>query len=349
MSTSSPAATVLRTEFRLFGREPAALFWVMLSPTVLLVILGLIPSFREASEDLGGRRVIDVYVPVSVLFALIMAGLQAMPPVLAAYRERRRPPPDRASTHPRPARALLAARLVAARHAPRSCILGARDHGAVGIAFGVTPCRDDHPVVGIRPRAACSPSRAPWLPRPRPCAAGVRAAKVATAVGPASSSCPCACPAGGWVPVQAMPDTRQRRPSGCSSPPRTTRSTDAPPGDRGRRHRVPPEGRAPRGAVRGGAGRRRGPYGPAPRPSPPGWSPPSARRPPPTAPRSPPGRARSSPSCAKGTANRAIAAELFISEATVKTHLTHIYGKLGVNDRASAVATGYERGILGGA
>ncbi|MFD0072317.1 response regulator [Streptomyces sp. NPDC127166] len=52
---------------------------------------------------------------------------------------------------------------------------------------------------------------------------------------------------------------------------------------------------------------------------------------------------------AKGTANRAIAAELFISEATVKTHLTHIYAKLGVKDRAAAVATGYDRGILGGA
>ncbi|MDT9689738.1 response regulator transcription factor [Streptomyces sp. P9(2023)] len=50
---------------------------------------------------------------------------------------------------------------------------------------------------------------------------------------------------------------------------------------------------------------------------------------------------------AKGTANRAIAAELFISEATVKTHLTHIYGKLGVKDRAAAVAVAYERGILG--
>ncbi|MFD7965233.1 response regulator [Streptomyces zaomyceticus] len=50
---------------------------------------------------------------------------------------------------------------------------------------------------------------------------------------------------------------------------------------------------------------------------------------------------------AKGTGNRAIAAELFISEATVKTHLTHIYGKLGVNDRAAAVAAGYDRGILG--
>ncbi|THA25268.1 response regulator transcription factor [Streptomyces sp. RKND-216] len=51
---------------------------------------------------------------------------------------------------------------------------------------------------------------------------------------------------------------------------------------------------------------------------------------------------------AAGTANREIARRLFISEATVKTHLTHLYAKLGVNDRAAAVAVGYERGILGG-
>ncbi|MET8573050.1 response regulator transcription factor [Streptomyces sp. NPDC004783] len=50
---------------------------------------------------------------------------------------------------------------------------------------------------------------------------------------------------------------------------------------------------------------------------------------------------------AKGTTNREIARELFISEATVKTHLTHLYAKLGVSDRAAAVAKGYERGILG--
>ncbi|MEE1804774.1 response regulator [Streptomyces sp. NPDC101062] len=50
---------------------------------------------------------------------------------------------------------------------------------------------------------------------------------------------------------------------------------------------------------------------------------------------------------ARGTPNREIAVELFISEATVKTHLTHLYAKLGVKDRAAAVAAGYDRGILG--
>ena len=42
---------------------------------------------------------------------------------------------------------------------------------------------------------------------------------------------------------------------------------------------------------------------------------------------------------ARGCSNREAAARLFISEATVKTHLLHIYAKLGVNDRAAAVAT----------
>jgi len=50
---------------------------------------------------------------------------------------------------------------------------------------------------------------------------------------------------------------------------------------------------------------------------------------------------------ARGTSNREIAKELFISEATVKTHLTHLYGKLGVKDRAAAVAVAYDRHILG--
>ncbi|MCD2112254.1 response regulator transcription factor [Rhodococcus rhodochrous] len=50
---------------------------------------------------------------------------------------------------------------------------------------------------------------------------------------------------------------------------------------------------------------------------------------------------------AKGTSNRAIAQELFVSEATVKTHLAHVFAKLEVKDRAAAVAAAYDRGILG--
>jgi DNA-binding NarL/FixJ family response regulator len=50
----------------------------------------------------------------------------------------------------------------------------------------------------------------------------------------------------------------------------------------------------------------------------------------------------------RGSSNRETAAKLFISEATVKTHLLHLYAKLGVRDRAAAVAAGFERGLLGG-
>jgi DNA-binding NarL/FixJ family response regulator len=49
---------------------------------------------------------------------------------------------------------------------------------------------------------------------------------------------------------------------------------------------------------------------------------------------------------ARGATNREAAKRLFISEATVKTHLLHLYAKLGVSDRAAAVATAYDRGLL---
>lgn len=50
---------------------------------------------------------------------------------------------------------------------------------------------------------------------------------------------------------------------------------------------------------------------------------------------------------ARGMPNKQIARELFVSEATVKTHLGHVFDKLGATDRAAAVAAAYEQGILG--
>jgi DNA-binding NarL/FixJ family response regulator len=49
---------------------------------------------------------------------------------------------------------------------------------------------------------------------------------------------------------------------------------------------------------------------------------------------------------ARGRTNKEIGAALFISEATVKTHLLHIFAKLDVQDRTQAVTVALDRGIL---
>ncbi|GAA2710858.1 MULTISPECIES: response regulator transcription factor [Streptomyces] len=49
---------------------------------------------------------------------------------------------------------------------------------------------------------------------------------------------------------------------------------------------------------------------------------------------------------AEGLPNRQISKRLFISEATVKTHLVHIYDKLGVDSRTAAVAAGLAAGLI---
>ncbi|GAA0424132.1 response regulator [Leifsonia naganoensis] len=50
---------------------------------------------------------------------------------------------------------------------------------------------------------------------------------------------------------------------------------------------------------------------------------------------------------ADGATNREVGSRLHVSEATVKTHLLSVYTKLGVGDRAAAVAEGFRRGLLG--
>ena len=48
---------------------------------------------------------------------------------------------------------------------------------------------------------------------------------------------------------------------------------------------------------------------------------------------------------AEGRSNAEIAAELFVSTATVKTHINNLFAKIGVRDRAQAVRYAFRHGI----
>jgi ABC-2 type transport system permease protein len=81
-------AELTLTELKLFLRDPTALFFAVIFPPLLLGILGAIPSFREPSQDLGGQRVIDLYVPITIALVLAMLAISVVPTYLATYREK---------------------------------------------------------------------------------------------------------------------------------------------------------------------------------------------------------------------------------------------------------------------
>ncbi|TJZ54677.1 ABC transporter permease [Streptomyces piniterrae] len=201
-ATARPAAAraVLKAEARLFRREPGGLFWITVFPTLLLVVLGSIPSFRETNASLGGLRLIDAYVPVSVLLAMIMAGLQAMPPVVTGYRERgilRR----MSATPVRPG-ALLGAQM--GLHGAATLVSAALTLLVGRLAFDVPLPRQIFGYV-----LALALAVLVMLALGALVSALSRTQKIAGAVG-SIVVFPMMFSAGVWLPVQAMPDTLAR-------------------------------------------------------------------------------------------------------------------------------------------
>ncbi|MET9683592.1 ABC transporter permease [Streptomyces coeruleorubidus] len=200
MSTAVINTAVLRAESRLFRREPGSLFWILLFPALLLGVLGSVPSFREAQDGLGGLRIVDVYVPVCVLVALIMAGVQAMPPTLTGYRENgilRR----LSATPVRPSSLLAAQMLVNGLAALASTLLTL----AVGrLAYDVRlPEQPAGYLLALVLAVLAALSLGAVI------SARARTTKIATATGTAVFFPMMFC-AGVWVPVQAMPDLLAR-------------------------------------------------------------------------------------------------------------------------------------------
>jgi ABC-2 type transport system permease protein len=191
---------VLRTEVRLFRREPGALFWILLFPTLLLVILGSIPSFRHHEADLGGLRTIDVYVPVAVLLGLIVGGLQSMPQTLTGYRERGIL--RRMSTTPVRPTALLTAQMTVYGGAALASALLALLVGRFAFAVRL-PEQPAGYLLALVPAVLVALALGAVI------SALSRTTKIAGAIGSAVFFPSMFC-AGVWAPVQTMPDVLAR-------------------------------------------------------------------------------------------------------------------------------------------
>jgi ABC-2 type transport system permease protein len=78
---------LLRTECKLFVREPMMIFWGVLFPVALLVIIGAATGDKH-QKALGGLRFIVVYTPTVMVFTLAILALNALPAALATYRDK---------------------------------------------------------------------------------------------------------------------------------------------------------------------------------------------------------------------------------------------------------------------
>ncbi|HEY8454538.1 MAG TPA: ABC transporter permease [Actinopolymorphaceae bacterium] len=74
-------------EAKLLLREPIALWFGILFPTVLLLGMGAIPALREPSAAFGGARFVDFWTPTALVMSLAVLGLQHIPTVVSTYRE----------------------------------------------------------------------------------------------------------------------------------------------------------------------------------------------------------------------------------------------------------------------
>ncbi|PRX46937.1 ABC-2 type transport system permease protein [Prauserella shujinwangii] len=82
----SALARLTATETRLFFREPTIVFFTLAFPPILLVILGLVPAFREPDEN--GIRMIGLYVPIIIVMSVALFALTSLSQLLATYRDK---------------------------------------------------------------------------------------------------------------------------------------------------------------------------------------------------------------------------------------------------------------------
>jgi ABC-2 type transport system permease protein len=76
------------TETKLLGRAPAALFWIIGFPLGAIIVLGLIPAANKPVASFDGASVLQTYLPIALIFTLVMSAVNLLPATLVGYRER---------------------------------------------------------------------------------------------------------------------------------------------------------------------------------------------------------------------------------------------------------------------
>lgn len=84
---SGATGALLRNEARLLRREPGAVVWAVVLPIVAAIVLANVPATRSPSEGLGGWSFSQVYLPTLIIFTASLLSVQALPALLAKYRE----------------------------------------------------------------------------------------------------------------------------------------------------------------------------------------------------------------------------------------------------------------------
>lgn len=196
----SATTALVRSEARLFRREPAAMFWILGFPTLLLVILGSIPSFRKPDDDLGGVTLVALYTNIVILSSMLMAACQTLPNVLTTYRERGIL--RRISTTPASPASLLGAQFLI--HLVAVVAASVLALGVARVAFDVDlPKQPLGFLLVYVLAAACALAIGSLVSSTAP------SAKVAGAIGTILFF-PMMFTAGVWLPVAAMPDGMRR-------------------------------------------------------------------------------------------------------------------------------------------
>jgi ABC-2 type transport system permease protein len=104
-------AALTKTQSKVFSREPVAVFFGLVFPALVLVVIGTVfPGATDPNPGLGGRSLVEIYAPVSIALGLATVALSVLPATLGGDRERGIL--RRLSTTPVHPRTLVAAHLI---------------------------------------------------------------------------------------------------------------------------------------------------------------------------------------------------------------------------------------------